>query len=200
MGIIEKVNVSKTVLISKNVVEYAEKFKGFAMKTAESIIQMGKVVHDAKRTLSQGDFEVFCLEVGYERKSSTIRKLETIGEKYEVLLSRSQSLPSTWTTMYHVARLTAEQIDEKINEGIITPYLGGANLAVRLGLAEPSVPNGTIDDLSLTVDFSLIPSLEMKEKLRAIINDLKAMSAKVNASTNLERFLLDESESLKKAA
>jgi hypothetical protein len=200
MEIINKVNVSKTVLISKNVVDYAEKFKGFAMKTAESVIQMGKVVHDAKNTLTKEDFEVFCQEVGYDSGSSTIRKLKTIGEKYEILLGRSQSLPSTWTTMYHVARLTAEQIDEKINEGVITPHLDGKNLPVRLGLAEPTVPKGTDTELWFKVDFSLIPDLELKARLKAIMNDLKTMSAAVKPSPNLERFLQDEAESLQKAA
>lgn len=200
MNSIEKVNISKTVLISKNVVDYAEKFKGFAMKTAESVIQMGKVVHDAKNTLTKEDFEVFCKEVGYDSGSSTIRKLGTIGEKYEILLGRSQSLPSAWTTMYHVARLTAEQIDEKIDEGVITPYLDGKNLPVRLGLAEPSVPKGTDTDLWFKVDFSLILNTDLKARLKAIMTDLKAMKAEVKPSANLERFLSDESTALPKAA
>jgi hypothetical protein len=197
------VNTSNINIISKNVVEYAEQFKGYAVKTAESIIQMAKVVIDAKNTLGAIDYEEFCNQVGYKSDSSTIRKLKSIGEKYEILLARSKSLPSNWTTIYQVSRLTSDLIDQKIDEGVITPSLDGKNLPVRLGLtaAKEDVPKGTVNTLTLKVNFDLIPSPKLKAKLQNIIKELEVeMKAKVEKSASLEEFLKETQNTLAKAA
>lgn len=197
------VNTSNTNIISKNVVEYAEKFKGYAVKTAESIIQMAKVVTDARNTLGAMDYEEFCSQVGYKSDSSTIRKLKSIGEKYEILLTRSKSLPSNWTTIYQVSRLTSDLIDQKIDEGVITPSLDGKNLPVRLGLtaAKEDAPKGTANTLTLKVNFDLIPSPKLKAKLQNIIKELEVeMKAQVEKSASLEEFLNETQNTLAKAA
>lgn len=194
------VNTSNTVVVTANVIEYADKFKSFALKTAESIIEMGKVVYDAKNSLSDTEFETFCHQVGYKCESSTIRKLNVIGKQYNILLSRSGSLPSAWTTMYHIARLTAEQIDEKINEGVITPFIDGKNLAVKLGLEQPAVPKGTDQDLTFSVEFPFLPSIEFKMKLKQFLGELSAMKADVTESATLKAFLADPQPAMAQAA
>jgi hypothetical protein len=197
------VNTINNNIINKNVVEYAEKFKGYAIKTAEAIIQMAKVVNDAKNTLGAIDYEEFCNQVGYKSDSSTIRKLKSIGEKYQTLLSRSKSLPSNWTTIYQISRLTSELIDLKINEGVITPAMDGKNLPVRLGLSnpKPDVPNGTSNSLTFKVDFDLIPSPKLKAKLQSILKELEGeLKAKVVKSASLETFLGETQASMSKAA
>lgn len=191
------VNTTNNIIVTKQITDFAEKFKGFALKTAESIIEMGKVVHDAKNSLNEKEFEVFCDQVGYKTDSSTIRKLAVIGKQYNTLLSCSNSLPSSWTTMYHVARLTAEQIEAKIEEGVITPHLDGKNLAEKLGLpVKPTKPvqNGTDDLLSFKVDFSFVPSVDLKMKLQYLLKELESMKAAITKSANLEDFLSDKSE------
>jgi hypothetical protein len=187
------VNSSNSIIISKQVTLYANQFKVQAKKTAEGVLEMARVVYDAKQ-LGTADFEVFCSEVGYKSDSSTIRKLKSIGEKYQILLSRSNSLPTSWTTLYQVSRLSAEVIDQKINEGVITPHLDGKGLAARLGLAEPvapkAVPNGTGNNLSFSVDLELVPSPQLKLKLQYLLNELETiMKAKVTKSASLEAFL-----------
>lgn len=197
------VNTRNDSIINKNVIEYADKFNGYAVKTAEAIIQMAKVVNDAKNALGAIDYEEFCSQVGYKSDSSTIRKLKSIGEKYETLLSRSKSLPSNWTTIYQISRLTSELIDQKINEGVITPTMDGKNLPVRLGLSnpKPDVPNGTAKSLTFKVDFDLIPSPKLKAKLKSILKELEGeLKAKVVKSASLETFLGDTQVTMSKAA
>jgi hypothetical protein len=197
------VNTRNDSIINKNVIEYADKFNGYAVKTAEAIIQMAKVVNDAKNSLGAIDYEEFCNQVGYKSDSSTIRKLKSIGEKYETLLSRSKSLPSNWTTIYQISRLTSELIDQKINEGVITPAMDGKNLTVRLGLSnpKPDVPNGTSKSLTFKVDFDLIPSPKLKAKLQSILKELEGeLKAKVVKSASLEMFLGEAQASMSKAA
>ena len=73
------VNTSNTNIITKQVTEYAKQFKVQAKKTAEGVLEMARVVFDARK-LGTADFEVFCSEVGYKSDSSTIRKLKSIGD------------------------------------------------------------------------------------------------------------------------
>lgn len=198
------VNTSNDNIISKAVSEYANQFKVQAKKTAEGVLEMARVVFDAKQ-LGKADFEVFCSEVGYKSDSSTIRKLNSIGEKYQVLLSRSKSLPTSWTTLYQVSRLTAEVIDQKISEGVITPNLDGKGLAARLGLADPNaskaVPNGTGKTMTFSVDLELIPSPQLKMKLQFLLDELEnTIKAKVTKSASLEAFLGESQVQLAKAA
>ncbi len=198
------VNTSNTTIITKQVTEYANQFKVQAKKTAEGVLEMARVVFEAKK-LGATDFEVFCSEVGYKSDSSTIRKLKSIGEKYEFLISRSKSLPTSWTTLYQVSRLNPEVIEQKIIEGVITPNLDGKGLATRLGLAEPSapkvVPNGTSKTMTFSVDLELIPSLKLKMKLQFLLDELEnTMKAKVTKSASLEAFLGESLVELAKAA
>lgn len=198
------VNTSNNVMISKKVGEYIDLFKISAKKTAEGVLEMARVVYEAKK-LGASEFGVFCDQIGYPTDSSTIRKLKSIGEKYEFLLSRSKSLPTSWTTLYQVSRLSAELIDQKINEGVISPHLDGKGLAVRLGLAEPSaskdVPNGTGTHLSFSVDMDLIPSPQLKLKLKYLLDELEnTMKAKIVKSASLEAFLGEPQIELAKAA
>lgn len=198
------VNTSNNLNISKKVAEYADQFKGYARKTAEGVLEMARVVYDAKQ-LDKAEFEVFCAVVGYKSDSSTIRKLNSIGEKYQILLSRTQSLPNSWTTLYQVSRLTTEMIDRKINEGVITPNLDGKGLAERLGLAEPKPPKnvqkGTESKMNFSVDIDLIPSPTLKIKLQHLLKELETtMKAKVTRSASLEAFLRESEVELVKAA
>lgn len=198
------VNTTNNTIISKQVTEYANQFKVQAKKTAEGVLEMARVVFDAKQ-LGTADFEVFCSEVGYQSNSSTIRKLKSIGEKYQFLLSRSKSLPANWTTLYQISRLTANLIDQKINEGIITPKLDGRGLAALLGLAVSKatkvVPNGTGNTMTFSVDLDLIPSPKLKVKLQLLLDELEnTMKARVTKSTSLETFLGESQVEVAKAA
>lgn len=198
------VNTKNSQIISKAVIQYVDAFKINAKKTAEGVLEMARVVYEAKK-LGKGDFEAFCEQIGYPTNSSTIRKLHSIGEKYEFLLARSKSLPTSWTTLYQVSRMTAEMIDQKINEGVITPALDGKGLAISLGLEEPrtpkAVPNGTNPRLAFSVDMELIPSPAMKMRLRFLLDELEnVLKAKVEKSASLEAFLSEASPELAMAA
>jgi len=61
--------------------EIAIRFKNYQRKTAENIIEMSRIVIEAKQ---RADFSDFCILIGQSQFSSTIRKLEVIGKKYEL--------------------------------------------------------------------------------------------------------------------
>ena len=112
--------------------EMAEKFNGFARKTAESVLQMAKVVSDMKAQAQEQrdktEFEKFCELIGYKSDSSLIRKFIQIGSKFEQLMASVDKLPNTWTTVYQIALLSNEAIEALMEKGVINPRLSGSNV------------------------------------------------------------------------
>jgi len=182
------VNDSNFTVLSKEVSEYAARFTAGAHKSAEGVLDMAWAVVKAKG-LGEADFQSFCDAVGFEAKSSTIRKLSVIGRKHEFLLSKVEALPSNWTTIYHISRLAKDKIEEFIKDEVITPSLGGKGALELLGLAK--VPNGTKQDNSKWFKAELPPSpcIDFKTRLQAAIKKLEELEVKVEQSDALKAFL-----------
>lgn len=165
-------------ITDKKTHEIAERFLSYQKKTAENIIEMSRVVIEAKNR-SEMEFEDFCLLIGYSSVSSTIRKLESIGQKYEYLISRSDRLPPAWTVIYEISKLDEEQIEGYIQSNRITSRTSGSEVNKLLGSHKPkvlssrssrstkstlSVPNGTTEQLKFTA--SLIKMSDEKALLQ----------------------------------
>ena len=120
------------VVESNEISILVEKFNSFARKTAEGVLEMGKVVYQAKR-LKESEFHRFCEIVGMSGSSSTVQKLIKIGEKYEFLIGHAEKLPANWTTVYELARLTEDKIEDLIDRGVICTLLIAADLNAALG-------------------------------------------------------------------
>lgn len=120
--------------------EIADRFNSYQRKTAENIIEMGRIVVEAK-SRSESEFDDFCLLIGYDPSSSTIRKLATIGQKYEYLISRSDKLPPNWTVIYDIARLGEETIEGYINNNQISSKSSGSYIEKLLVLHNLKSPN-----------------------------------------------------------
>lgn len=177
--------------------EMAAKYNGFARKTAESVLQMAKVVYDMKAQKDKAEFEKFCNLIGFKSDSSYIRKFVQIGNKFDQLIGNASQLPSTWTTVYQIATLSNEAIDQFLEKGVINPTLSGAHAKQVLGLSKPApvavaanmnvvVPSGTENELSFVARFSGYPSAAVREKLKRIIAELKAIDFEVAASAGLD--------------
>ncbi len=173
--------------------QYVVEFQSFARKTAESIICMAEVVFKAKQELrkldSKGDkahehFSRFCEAIGYNKKTSTIRKLEQIGEMAGMLKSHADKLPNTWTTLYTLSQLGGNVLEQMIDQGhvaaSITAKEATALLAAQRGQtsktdkqakvkisqnANQDVERVEDDGFSFTVHFDATPSAEMAASL-----------------------------------
>ncbi len=172
----------------------ADRFKSFQRKTTENILEMARVVIEAKQ---RPDFTDFCILIGYSQFSSTIRKLEVIGQKYEFLISKTHRLPPSWTTIYKVSQLDEGLIEENIKKGYINPEVTGGlidSLAKKLNLKpknqiKPKVPNGTFNDYSFTVTFSKEPKQTLLSELESFIFDLGYLGGEITISKGLELLL-----------
>jgi hypothetical protein len=179
--------------------EIAERFNSYQRKTAENIIEMGRIVIEAK-SRSDSEFDDFCLLIGYDSSSSTIRKLATIGQKYEYLISRSDKLPPNWTVIYDIARLGEETIEGYINNNQISSKSSGSYIekllvqhnlkSVNSGakLKPPSnqnVQNGTQEQLYFSAKLGDLTLNTNLLELESLLQRLVGMGFSLNVSDSL---------------
>lgn len=176
-------------------------FKAYARKTAENILEMGRVVCETKSKSKENpkDFENFCERIGFKPKSSSIKKLSQIGKSYLVLKSQAQYLPNNWTTLYQIARLTNEQLADFIKQGLIHQNVLGAQIEALLKPKSDSpviekisketkteVPSGTLPNgLCFICDVGQLDDLSRKAHIQSIIDSLKSLNVKVVMSPDL---------------
>lgn len=179
--------------------EIAERFNSYQRKTAENIIEMGRIVIEAK-SRSELEFNDFCSLIGYDSSSSTIRKLATIGQKYEYLISRSDKLPPNWTVIYDIARLGEETIEGYINNNQISSKSSGSyieKLLVRHNLKSPNsgaklksfsnqnVQNGTQEQLYFSAKLGGLTLNTNLLELENLLQTLVGMGFSLNVSDSL---------------
>jgi hypothetical protein len=80
----------------------------FAVKTAQSTVEMCRVVFEAKEQLSKEEFSNFCTDIGRKRTDPTIRKYLAIGAAYERLIQYADKLPNAWTSIYTILQIPTE--------------------------------------------------------------------------------------------
>lgn len=175
----------------------AAEFNGYAKKTAESVLQMGKVVSDMKARRNKVEFETFCDLIHYKSDSSLIRKFAQIGSKFHQLMANADKLPNAWTTVYQIASLSEDTISALMDKGVINPHLSGKNVREVLGLskskavvvADPAtdvVPNGTTQEICFKARLPSFPNAAVREQLKRILNDLKEINFEVEESESLQ--------------
>lgn len=96
---------------------YVEHFKAFAIKTAQSTLEMCRVVAEAKKALSKDRFLTFCKDIGHDQEDATIRKYITIGNKYEQFIKYAELLPNSWTSIYMITQLPSEVFESFVLTG-----------------------------------------------------------------------------------
>ena len=171
------------------------RFHTFAAKTVEGILEMGRVVNEASK-LKKSEFAKFCELVELDGKDSTVNKLKTIGEKYEFLLAHSSKLPSSWTTVYEIARLTEDQITNLIDRGVLKATLAAQELSIALG--KPKKLNGkktgttSASEFSSELGFRVLltksPDRVLTQKIGSLLEQLRELPLDVFVGSGLEAF------------
>lgn len=183
------------VVETKEITVLVEKFNAFARKTAEGVLEMAKVVCEAKK-LKESEFHKFCEIVGMSGSSSTVQKLTKIGEKYEYLIGHAEKLPANWTTVYELSKLTEEKIEDLIDRGVVSTSLIAADLNAALGKTpkaknkKDAAPllNGNFDGLGFRVQLNKSPDAATAEKIKFLIAELKKFDLQLEVGSTLEAF------------
>ena len=106
---------------------YSE-YSKFAVKTAQSTVEMCRVVYEAKKSLDKSEYSSFLLDIGRKTEDSTIRKYLAIGERYDDLIAYTNLLPSSWTSIYEITQLPAESFMAMVAMGESMANLTGADI------------------------------------------------------------------------
>jgi len=114
IGQIRVLETDSGIVIKHHVTErerlYGE-YANFAVKTAQSTVEMCRVVFEAKNLLSKDEYKSFLNEIGHKNENSTIRKYLAIGERYEKFVQYTNLLPNSWTSIYTLTQLPSETFD-----------------------------------------------------------------------------------------
>lgn len=90
---------------------YVEQYKHFAVKTAQSTVEMCRIVFEAKQNLDKDKFAKFCASVSQKPEDATIRKYIAIGSKYQQLIAHADLLPNSWTSIYLITQLPEDMFN-----------------------------------------------------------------------------------------
>ncbi len=186
---------------TREIIVLVEKINTFARKTAEGVLEMAKVVCEARK-LKDSEFFKFCEMVGMDGSSSTVKKLIRIGQKYEYLIGHAEKLPANWTTVYELAKLTEEQIEELIDRGVICTSLIAADLNAALGKPTkpknkkletqiPNIPNGTCEELGFRVQLKKSPDATTAQKIKYLIAELETIDLNLEIGATLKAFFAE---------
>lgn len=96
---------------------YVWLFNAQQHRSALASLQMCRVVYEASRALREHDFDEFCANIGYKPMSSSIRKFLVIGKVYPRLIQYADQLPASWTSIYALTQMPADDFERCIESG-----------------------------------------------------------------------------------
>jgi hypothetical protein len=142
---------------------FFSEYSKFAVKTAQSTVEMCRVIYEAKESLEKSEYASFLKDIGRKPEDSTVRKYLAIGERYDDLIAYANLLPSSWTSIYEITQIPSESFMAMVATGESMANLTGAQIKLLKGngsSAKPSTPDSS--SVSLTM-----PSANVKKSVTA---------------------------------
>ena len=132
----------------------------FAIKTAQSTVEMCRVVFEAKEELSREDFSEFCTDIGHKGEDSTVRKYLAIGAAYERLIQYADKLPNSWTSIYTITQIPSETFNALAQVGESFAKLSGNQIKALVEINTESKKAPSTDATSTAETTSEVVSSE----------------------------------------
>ena len=132
----------------------------FAIKTAQSTVEMCRVVFEAKEQLSRDEFSNFCTDIGQKGEDSTIRKYLAIGAAYERLIQYADKLPNSWTSIYTLTQIPSETFNALGQVGESFAKLSGKQIKSLVAINTESKKAPSTDATSTAEKTTEVPSSE----------------------------------------
>ncbi len=142
---------------------FFSEYSKFAVKTAQSTVEMCRVIYEAKESLDKSEYASFLKDIGRKSEDSTIRKYLAIGKRYDDLIACTNLLPSCWTSIHVITQIPAESFMAMVATGESMANLTGAQIKLLRSndsSAKPSTPDSS--SVSLTM-----PSANVKSSASA---------------------------------
>lgn len=125
---LERATPDGSTIIKRTRDEYVADFNAKLVKTARSVLEMCRVVYEAKESLDSWDFKDFCAQIGHGPNSSSIRKFVVIGKLYPRLIRCAEQLPASWTSIYLITQIPADEFEALVSGGHSLAGLPGSDL------------------------------------------------------------------------
>lgn len=186
------INDSSANVMTPLTMKYIERYRSFARKTAESIIELAMTLVEAEETLDQIQLREFFREICIEPKSPVYKKMKVIAEKSTRFDAHMQRLPSAWTTLYKLAALPANDFDCLVQTDAISPHMTAHEIDVALNrpVLTRKKPR---DNFNAFFDLS-----SASDVLRArFYDEVKRFAAELSISVKISDDLLDDIETNK---
>ena len=142
---------------------FFSEYSKFAVKTAQSTVEMCRVIFEAKKSLEKSEYIRLLNDVGHKSEDSTIRKYLAIGGRYDDLIACTNLLPSSWTSIHKITQIPAESFMAMVATGNSMANMTGDQIKLLKGndsSTKPSTPDSS--SLPLTM-----PSTNVKKSASA---------------------------------
>ena len=147
LGQIRVLETENGIVVEHHVTErerlYSE-YSNLAVKTAQSTVEMCRVVYEAKTSLTKDEYLVFLSDIGYKSETSTIRKYLAIGGKYDKLIQYTELLPNSWTSIYTITQLSSETFDALAMTDTDMSVMSGKQIKSLIEMKKPSTSASSI--------------------------------------------------------
>ena len=128
------------VLNDPLITEYAERIGIRLSRAAGTLIEIGREFAEAKQRLDEPSFGELCKCLGYSNRAA-VTKWVKIGEQYERYAPHAHVLPSSWTTLYELSKLTDDEFTRCVMERRICESMKRPTPADLAQLRHPIVIN-----------------------------------------------------------
>jgi hypothetical protein len=149
--------------------EYVSQFNTFLNKSAEAVLEMGRIVFEAKDKLDKNEFPVFCAAIRLNAEGSAISKLKTIGGRYSTLSQYKDVLPNAWTTLYYLAKLSEEDFNRGLQQQLIHQTMTANELKAINPKIIPSKRAAVVTAVEEAVEST--PSNDIRIKLGDLVDE-----------------------------
>ena len=145
-----------TVVINSQVEKFATQYRLCVQKTAIAILELAKVVGDAKRELSKELFVEFREAIGANASKDTyIKKLLCIAKASARFTSISERLPPSYTTLYSLSQMKDDVFKKISTDDVISPEMTARTLVNYLKMKRVVVSAKKIRQNNQCVTFIL---------------------------------------------
>ena len=172
-----------------------------AIKTAQSTVEMCRVVFEAKEQLPRDEFSNFCTDIGQKGEDSTIRKYLAIGAAYERLIQYADKLPTSWTSIYTITQIPSDTFNALAQVGESFAKLSGNQIKALVEINSDSKKAPSTDATSsakttVEVVSSETPTASSNEDAQKSLESNSETSSEVVTASTDEISTDDDSSNL----
>jgi len=162
---------------------YSE-YSNFAVKTAQSTVEMCRVVFEAKKGLSNSEYSEFLNDIGQKSETSTVRKYLAIGEQYDNLIQYTNLLPNSWTSIYTITQLGSDTFNALTATDTDMSKMSGKEIKSLIELNKPKPSALSSSAMSSVVASQSVTTDGAKSSDATASTHKQSEEAKLDAQSN----------------